>query len=57
MILLDKALKYCNDVIEGKEIAPDEVKQQCEMFLSDYNINQYKEEFEFCFSEKNLKNK
>lgn len=55
MILLDKALKYCNDVIEEKEITTDEVKQQCEMFLCDYNINQYKEEFEFCFSEKNLK--
>ncbi|NEZ94448.1 terminase large subunit [Clostridium botulinum] len=55
MILLDKALKYCNDVIEEKEITTDEVKQQCEIFLDDYNINQYKEEFEFCFSEKKLK--
>ena len=55
MILLDKALKYCNDVLEGKEITTDEVKLQCKIFLDDYYKNQYLDEFEFCFSEKKLK--
>ena len=55
MILLDKALKYCNDVIEGKEITTDEVKLQCQIFLDDYYINQYIDNFEFCFCEKKLK--
>ena len=55
MILLDKALKYCNDVLEGKEITTDEVKLQCKTFLDDYYKNQYLDEFEFCFSEKKLK--
>ena len=41
MILLDKALKYCNDVVEGKEITTDEVKLQCKIFLEDYYKNQY----------------
>ena len=55
MILLDKALKYCNDVVEGKEITTDEVKLQCKIFLEDYYKNQYLDEFEFCFSENKLK--
>jgi phage terminase large subunit-like protein len=55
MKLLDKALKYCNDVIAGEEITTDEVKQQCEIFIEDLNVNQYKDNFEFCFSEKKLK--
>ncbi len=55
MILLDKALKYCEDVLNGTEITTDEVIQQCKIFLDDYSINQYKDEFEFCFSKKKLK--
>lgn len=55
MILLDKALKYCNDVLLDKEITTEEVKLQCEIFLNDYYFRQYEEEFEFCFSEKKLK--
>ncbi len=55
MIILDKALKYCEDVLSGEEITTDEVKQQCQIFMDDYNINQYNEDFEFCFSEKKLK--
>ncbi|URZ15324.1 terminase large subunit [Clostridium felsineum] len=55
MILLNKALKYCKDVENSKEITTDEVKQQCKIFLDDYNINQYKSDFEFCFCEKKLK--
>lgn len=55
MILLEKALKYCEDVENGSEITTDEVKKQCQLFIDDYKINQYKENFEFCFSEKKLK--
>lgn len=55
MILLDKALEYCDDVVSGKELCPWEVKRQCEIFLDNYNVNQYKDDFEFCFSESKLK--
>ncbi len=55
MILLDRALKYCEDVVSGEEITTDEVRLQCKIFLDDYYINQYEDEFEFCFSEKKLK--
>ena len=55
MILLDKALKYCEDVLNGDEITTEEVKQQCKIFMEDYNVNQYKEEFEFKFSKKKLR--
>ncbi len=55
MILLDRALKYCEDVVSGEEITTDEVRLQCQIFLDDYYTNQYSEEFEFCFSEKKLK--
>ena len=54
MILLERALQYCNDVIEGKETSTWEVKKQCEIFLEDYNINQHKEEFEFYADEEEL---
>lgn len=54
MFLLDKALKYCEDVASGNEITTDEVKQQCKIFMDDYNINQYDDSFEFCFSERKL---
>ncbi|OPD21415.1 terminase large subunit [Clostridium botulinum] len=54
MILLDKALKYCDDVIEGKEITTWEVKKQCSIFIQDYYDNQYKEEFEFYADEKKM---
>lgn len=55
MILLDRALKYCEDVVSGEEITTDEVRLQCQIFLDDYYTNQYSDEFEFCFSEKKLK--
>ena len=55
MVLLEKALKYCRDVIEGREITTDEVKMQCRIFIDDYEKNQYLDDFEFCFSEKKLK--
>lgn len=55
MILLKRALQYCDDVISGKEETTKEVKQQCEIFLEDYNINQHKEECFFYADEKELK--
>lgn len=55
MVLLEKALKYCEDVASGEEITTDEVKKQCEIFMDDYNVKQYDEDFEFCFSENKLK--
>ncbi|MCB2300646.1 terminase large subunit [Clostridium tagluense] len=55
MIILDKALQYCEDVISGKEITTVEVIVQCTTFLEDYNKHQYEEDFEFVFSEKKLK--
>ena len=55
MILLEKALKYAEDCVEGREITTLEVKKQCEIFLNDYKVNQYKDEFKFYFDEKKLK--
>lgn len=55
MILLDKALKYAKDVVEGREITTVEVTLQCSIFIQDYYERQYKEDFEFYFDEKKLK--
>lgn len=55
MKLLDKALKYCTDVIEGTEITTVEVGLQCAIFIQDYYERQYEEDFEFYFDEKKLK--
>lgn len=55
MKLLDKALKYCEDVITGKELTTIEVGLQCSIFIQDYYKRQYEDDFEFCFSEKKLK--
>ncbi|HDI3055713.1 TPA: terminase large subunit [Clostridium botulinum] len=55
MILLDKALKYATDVVEGREITTIEVKLQCSIFIQDYYERQYEEEFEFYFDKKRLK--
>ncbi|HCL4559280.1 terminase [Clostridium botulinum] len=55
MILLNKALKYCGNVLNGTEITTDEVKQQCKIFYDDYYKNQYEEDFQFYFNEKKLK--
>lgn len=54
MILLEKALQYANDVVEGKEITTWEVKAQCRFFLNDYNNRQYTEEFDYYFDEDKL---
>lgn len=55
MILLDKALKYCKDVISGKEITTKEVILQCGKFLNDYNKRQYDDDFKYYFDNKKLK--
>jgi phage terminase large subunit-like protein len=54
VILLDKAIKYANDVVDNKEITTKEVKSQCEIFLNDYNNRQYNDDFEFYFDEDKL---
>ena len=55
MILLDRALEYAKNVIEGKEITTWEVQKQCTWFINDYYERQYNEDFEFYFDEKKLK--
>ena len=47
MILLDRAIKYATDVVEGREITTWEVKKQCAIFIQDYYKRQYEDEFEF----------
>lgn len=54
MILLDKALKYANDVVAGKEITTKEVILQCKRFLNDYEDRQYNDEFNYYFDEVKL---
>ena len=52
--LLDKAIEYANNVVEGKEITTWEVKKQCEIFLDDYYNRQKDINFEFFFSKKKI---
>lgn len=47
MILLERAIKYATDVIEGREVTTWEVKKQCAIFIQDYYKRQYEENFEF----------
>lgn len=54
MYLLDRAIKYAERVVEGKEITTKEVIIQCKWFLIDLK-NQDKEEFEFYLDEDQLK--
>lgn len=54
MYLLDKAIKYAERVVEGKEITTKEVIIQCKWFLLDLK-NQDKEEFQFYLDEDQLK--
>ena len=55
MVLLDKALQYAEDCVNGREITTWEVVEQCKIFLNDYHSRQYKDDFEFYFDEKKLK--
>lgn len=54
MILLDNAIQYCNDVIEGKEVTTIEVVQQCKIFMNDYNVRQYEDNFDYYADEDEL---
>ena len=55
MILLDRAIKYAEDVVNGKEITTWEVKKQCAIFINDYQQRQYNDSFEFYFDKDKLK--
>lgn len=52
--LLSKARRYAENVINGTEIAPWEVKTQCEWFVNDYDNRQYEEDFKFYFDEEKV---
>lgn len=54
MILLDRAIKYATDVVEGREITTWEVKKQCAIFIQDYYKRQNKDNFEFYLDETEL---
>lgn len=54
MKLLESALTYCKNVVSGIEITTKEVIQQSQIFLDDYYINQYDDDFEFCAYEKDF---
>lgn len=52
-MLFDNALQYARDVISGVEIAPKEVRTQCEWFLRDLE-RQHDDDFKFYFDEEKV---
>ena len=46
MILLDKAIEYAEDVVNGEEVTTWEVETQCKWFFEDLK-KQENEEFEY----------
>ena len=54
MILLDRAIRYAERVIAGKEITTKEVIIQCKWFLIDLE-KQYDDDFKFYFDEDKLR--
>jgi phage terminase large subunit-like protein len=48
--MLDKAIQYARDVVEGKEIVPKEVKIACEWFFQDLE-KQHNDDFPYEFRE------
>lgn len=54
MSLMDKALQYANDVVEGKEITTKEVKVQCQWFLRDLEL-QYEDDYPYYFDHDKIK--
>ncbi|HBJ1649405.1 terminase TerL endonuclease subunit [Clostridium botulinum] len=54
MMLLDNAIKYANDVVEGNEITTKEITNQCKIFLNDYENRQYNDDFKYYFDENKL---
>ena len=53
-MLLEKAKKYANDCLNGKEITTFEVKKQCEWFLEDLR-KQKNRDYPYYLNEKELK--
>jgi phage terminase large subunit-like protein len=53
-ILLGNARRYAENVISGVEIAPNEVKKQCEWFINDYDNRQHNDDFKFYFDEEKV---
>lgn len=54
MILLEKAIDYAHDVVNGREITTNEVKKQCVKFINDYDNLQYEVKFDFYFDKDKL---
>ena len=54
MILLDRAIRYAERVVAGKEITTKEVIIQCKWFLIDLK-KQHDDEFKFYFDKEKLK--
>lgn len=48
-MLYERAVEYANDVISGKELAPEEVKVQCTWFLEDLD-RQHDREYPYFFN-------
>lgn len=53
MIILEKAMRYAHDVIEGKEVTTPEVKVQCQWFLRDLE-KQHDKDFPFYFDKEEI---
>lgn len=54
MILLDRSIRYAENVLGGKEVTTWEVQKQCEIFLNDYRNRQYEDDFPYYFDEEEL---
>lgn len=52
MIILDRALKYVDDVLSKNIITNQDVYKQCENFKNDYEVRQYEDDCFFCFDDK-----
>lgn len=55
MILLERAIRYAENVVAGKEVTTKEVITQCKWFLKDLEENQYNENFQYYFDKNKLK--
>lgn len=53
-MLLEKAKRYANNVIDGKEITTNEVRWECERFLNNLS-KQKKKDFEYYFDKEAIK--
>ena len=55
MILLERAIRYAENVVAGKEVTTKEVIIQCKWFLKELEENQYNENFQYYFDKNKLK--